>query len=343
MILDESRNSMFDAWHQDRRNCDPTRRVIPTKALDVGVGDRIVTSGVVTTIVAARGPGEHHERMAFEVRRPDDTAGKNWWGSCSTPGWSKLPVVVTSACETQQEVLQFEIAPPPKQMDEPACGWGQADREMERFTGLLGVVDVARKGLPSLPSFVFASELCEGRHTDPRDPRGYVTTVVRQVLPAGAASAVVDYLHHSDFEALIANTLRDEGYVIEQANGGANDGGADVIATSPAGVRVVIQIKHTTGGRRKVEPRVMREVNGSAKQEHGADVAVVLTNGDFTAPARQFGDKYGIRALNHDALRRWLVQGRSFEQVLAQFGRYAQPVSARLPTSVAAVAGPALD
>nr|WP_161558237.1 restriction endonuclease [Streptomyces antimycoticus] len=297
---------------------------------------------MVTEIIAAHGPEELHERMTFPVRRLDDMAGKNWCASHSTPGWNKLPVVVASDHEDQQGGLLFEAEQHPKQMDEPPCGWGQADREMDRFAGLLGVVDVPRKGLPPLPSFVSAGELCEHRHTDPRDPRGYVATVVRQVLPRGAVSAVVDYLHHSDFEALVANTLRDEGYVIEQAHGGADDCGADVIATSPAGVRVVIQIKHTTGGRRKVEPRVMREINGSAKQEHGADVAVVLTNSDFTSLARQFGDKYGIHALNHDAIRRWLVQGQSFDQVLAETGPYTQPASSRSPRPVAARGGSTL-
>lgn len=68
--------------------------------------------------------------------------------------------------------------------------------------------------------------------------------------------------------------------------GQRGDKAADVIALDHATRRtVVVQCKHTTTDA-KVGTRVIYEVNGTAGPAHGADLAVVATNGGFTRDAR---------------------------------------------------------
>jgi len=67
--------------------------------------------------------------------------------------------------------------------------------------------------------------------------------------------------------------------------GGAGGNGADVKATDPFGHRGVIQCKHRRHGLTGSPAGTpdLHVLNGTARQLHGADVVVLVTNGRFSA------------------------------------------------------------
>lgn len=123
-------------------------------------------------------------------------------------------------------------------------------------------------------------------------------------------------MHHQDFERLVAGRLRQDGFTIIQDQGKPGDLGADVIALSPAGQRVVVQCKHTSKGA-NVGTGALQAFNGTAVPEHRADVAIVVTNGFYTKPALQFAGAHGIRLMGVWEVRRWIEWGVPAMELLA--------------------------
>ncbi|MEV0886584.1 restriction endonuclease [Streptomyces microflavus] len=79
---------------------------------------------------------------------------------------------------------------------------------------------------------------------------------------------------------------------------------ADVLATSHDGIYIAVQCKHTRTGR-NVGAATMYEVNDTAVPEHGAGVALVVTNGGFTKSALSFATRHEIRTVGRDDLAKW--------------------------------------
>ncbi len=67
----------------------------------------------------------------------------------------------------------------------------------------------------------------------------------------------------------------------------------------PAAGRIVLQAKHTRVAG-KVGSAVMYQVKGTAGPVHGADIAVVVTNGSFTRDARAWGEQYHVYWVDRD-------------------------------------------
>lgn len=80
--------------------------------------------------------------------------------------------------------------------------------------------------------------------------------------------------------------MRSDGYQDAVRVGGGGHLGADGKATDPYGRRWVIQCKHRRKGLAgsAVGTPDLQVLNGTARQVHGADVAVMVTNGRVTAP-----------------------------------------------------------
>ncbi|MFG2918622.1 restriction endonuclease [Kitasatospora sp. NPDC048298] len=108
--------------------------------------------------------------------------------------------------------------------------------------------------------------------------------------------------------------------LVMQGRGRAGDLGADVIALAPDGRKIVIQCKHKhkAGRRRPCGSDVVQTVNGTARPEHGADIAVILTNGTFTKPARELAHKHDIHLLWGEDLERWATWGSPLLDVLGE-------------------------
>lgn len=116
-----------------------------------------------------------------------------------------------------------------------------------------------------------------------------------------------------------------ERYSIEQWGGGCGDIGADVIARMPGvdGQRVIIQCKHTGNLKTRIGSSMVQQVSG-VRQAHGADLALVVTTGEFTAPARAVAKKLGVGLVEGIAYWSWTVMGYP----LADFNPFTEPTTA---------------
>ena len=124
----------------------------------------------------------------------------------------------------------------------------------------------------------------------------------------------IDAMDPTAFEHATRDLMIRDGLTARHV-GQRGDQAADVIGRDLAGRVLVVQCKHTTTGGR-VGSRVMYEVNGTAGPVHGADVAVVVTNGDFTRNAREFAARHGIHLIDRDRLTRWAAHGMRLHTLL---------------------------
>ncbi|MFF5126377.1 restriction endonuclease [Streptomyces syringium] len=133
----------------------------------------------------------------------------------------------------------------------------------------------------------------------------------------------VDTLTPAEFELAVRDLMTRDGISARHV-GRQGDQAADVIGRDAKGRVFVAQCKHTLNGGR-VGSHVMYEVKGTATPVHGADVAVVVTNGGITRDARAWGDRNGIHWIDRDRLRAWAEQGNSLQQLLGLPDAVAPP------------------
>lgn len=132
-----------------------------------------------------------------------------------------------------------------------------------------------------------------------------------RVLDGEEATVVLDApddyaeLDPDGFEHAIADLcVRDDCREVEVV-GGARDLGADVLAVTPDGLRVVIQCKRY-GEDNKVGSQDLQRFGGTCFTVHEADVAALVTTSDFTAPALEYAQQCDIVCVNGEDLRAWL-------------------------------------
>lgn len=128
----------------------------------------------------------------------------------------------------------------------------------------------------------------------------------------------LDALHHSRFEDAVRDLMRRDGCRDAARVGGRGDLGADVKATDPYGRRWVIQCKHRRSGARgsAVGTPDLQVLNGTARQVHGADVAVIVTNGRVTAPAVDFARQQRLHVVDRETLGVWAAGSRPLWELL---------------------------
>ena len=107
-----------------------------------------------------------------------------------------------------------------------------------------------------------------------------------------------------DFERLVGEVFRRQGYTVSGFEGQGPDGGVDLGLTKN-GQRYLVQCKHWR--KRQVGVTVVRELNGvvSAQGAHGG---FVVTGGEFSHEAREFAESCGIKLIDGAALEE-LVRG----------------------------------
>ncbi|WP_405798187.1 restriction endonuclease [Streptomyces sp. NBC_01506] len=129
--------------------------------------------------------------------------------------------------------------------------------------------------------------------------------------------AELDSLDHRAFEFAIRDLMRRDGCEAEQL-GGAGDNACDVRATDPVGRVWAIQCKHRRDGDHgsAVGVGVLQQVNGTARQIHGADIAVVLTNGRFSSKAVPWGREHRIHLVDRRVLGEWAAGSRPLWDLL---------------------------
>ncbi|GHG60252.1 restriction endonuclease [Streptomyces griseocarneus] len=140
--------------------------------------------------------------------------------------------------------------------------------------------------------------------------------------------AELDALDHRAFEFAIRDLMRRDGCRAERL-GGAGDNACDVRAVDPAGRVWAIQCKHRRDGERgsAVGVGVLQQVNGTARQIHGADIAVVLTNGRFTSKAVPWGQEHRIHLVDRRLLGEWAAGSRPLWDLLDRIPPARRPTA----------------
>ncbi|MFC8228221.1 restriction endonuclease [Streptomyces sp. NPDC057287] len=139
-----------------------------------------------------------------------------------------------------------------------------------------------------------------------------VVDAALEELPASEAVAVpeplppVDYaaMDPYDFEEAVAGLCRRDGCADAEVVGGAGDLGADVVATTPDGRRLVVQCKRYTCGN-KVGSQDLQRFGGTCYAVHDAEAAVIVSTGDFTEPALEYAAQCGIVCVGPEELEAW--------------------------------------
>lgn len=143
------------------------------------------------------------------------------------------------------------------------------------------------------------------------------------------ALSQLDELHHAKLEEAVRDLMRRDGCQDAQRVGGGGDLGADVKATDPLGRRWVIQCKHRRDGARgsAVGTPDLQVLNGTARPVHGADVAVIVTNGRVTGPAVTFAKQQRLHVVDRQALAVWASGSRPLWELLRAVPPPRRPTS----------------
>ncbi|WP_218061775.1 restriction endonuclease [Planobispora rosea] len=124
----------------------------------------------------------------------------------------------------------------------------------------------------------------------------------------------IDAMTPTEFELATRDLMIRDGIRARHV-GQRGDQAADVIGRDHTGDVIVVQCKHTTTGGR-VGSSVVYQVNGTAQPAHGADIAVIVTNGSFTRDARRHAQAFRIHLLGRDELARWATDGLTLHRLL---------------------------
>ncbi|MFI1869506.1 restriction endonuclease [Streptomyces jumonjinensis] len=204
---------------------------------------------------------------------------------------------------------------------------GQRQRANDRLTGLIVTVVLAIALAVAVVNWLLAhwwvliiigalAALVGGGWLYQKRQQARWEAVRAQGLRYGLSQ--LDALHHARFEDAVRDLMRRDGCPDAVRVGGGGDLGADVKATDPYGRRWVIQCKHRRNGTAgsAVGTPDLQVLNGTARQVHGADIAVIVTNGRVTAPALAFAKQQRLHVVDRHTLAVWASGSRPLWELL---------------------------
>jgi len=130
-------------------------------------------------------------------------------------------------------------------------------------------------------------------------------------IPQDDTPGVVKGIGWRDFELLICEAFRRQGYRVDGRGGSGPDGGIDLIATK-AKKRILILCKHWKT--QQVGVTVIRELNEVVAARR-ADGGVVVTGGGFTREAKEFASTCKVRLIDGDRLQQIIGSAQSSPNV----------------------------
>nr|WP_288466618.1 restriction endonuclease [uncultured Pseudomonas sp.] len=131
--------------------------------------------------------------------------------------------------------------------------------------------------------------------------------LLAEVATATLSGRTLENISWQEFERLVGEALRQQGYAITETGGNGPDGGVDLILRSPEGERYIVQCKQWRAT--KVGVPVIREFLG-AMVTHGAVGGFVVTTGSFTSEAREFASGRNIRLVDGVGLKKWIAAAK---------------------------------
>lgn len=135
--------------------------------------------------------------------------------------------------------------------------------------------------------------------------RALVATVTQN-----PAAGVLDSLSWREFEQLVGEGFRLQGYQVMETGGNGPDGGVDLVL-SKGGERFLVQCKQWKAY--KVGVEVVRELYGVMTAK-GAAGGFVVTSGQFTEPAREFAKGRNLKLVDGPVLLRLLGPARTAQR-----------------------------
>jgi restriction system protein len=103
-----------------------------------------------------------------------------------------------------------------------------------------------------------------------------------------------------DFEYLVSEAYRRQGYSVQENLGGGSDGGVDLVL-SKGGERTLVQCKNWKSS--KLGVTSLRELFGVMTAE-GATAGIIVCSGEYTNEAREFANGKPITLVDGPALSR---------------------------------------
>lgn len=131
-----------------------------------------------------------------------------------------------------------------------------------------------------------------------------------------------------EFETLIAETYRRQGFTVEETGGGGADGGIDLILHGK-GQKAIVQCKHWR--QRQVGVKVVREMYGVMTHEK-ADRVVIVAAGTYTQEAQDFAKGKPILLIDVKALAQYIHEIKGTPAAAAIVG--AEPTAGPAPQQV---------
>ncbi len=147
-------------------------------------------------------------------------------------------------------------------------------------------------------------------------------------VTASPASDALEGISWQQFEHLVGEAFRLQGYRVTEIGGASADGGVDLVL-SKDGEKLLVQCKQWRAF--KVGVPVVRELYGVMAAE-GASGGIVVTSGRFTDEAREFAQGRNVRLMDGPKLQALLQQVRGARQSAAAVHSRVEPTMAT-PTS----------
>lgn len=133
-----------------------------------------------------------------------------------------------------------------------------------------------------------------------RKRRNLLTSIM---TPGGNTLASISW---REFELLVGEALRRQGFAVQETGGNGPDGGVDLIARKE-GEKYLVQCKQWRS--MQVGVPVVRELYGAMAAE-GAVGGFVITSGQFSRPARDFASGRNVQLIDGAALNQWIALTR---------------------------------
>lgn len=133
-----------------------------------------------------------------------------------------------------------------------------------------------------------------------RKRRNLLTSIT---TPGGNTLASISW---REFELLVGEALRRQGFAVQETGGNGPDGGIDLVARKD-GEKYLVQCKQWRA--MQVGVPVVRELYGAMAAE-GAVGGFVITSGQFSKPARAFASGRNVQLVDGAALNQWIALTR---------------------------------
>jgi len=143
----------------------------------------------------------------------------------------------------------------------------------------------------------------------------------RRLLRSQTGIASIRSMSWQNFERLVGEAFRRQGFEVEERGGSAADGGVDLMLRKDDETTVV-RCKRWRDAQVSVQP--VRELLGVMHAD-GADAAIFVSSGSYTAAAKQFTEGKPIRLIDGEELVRMLAAVQEERRVERTAGRGFAP------------------